>query len=113
MWEMGTWQRKLTLAHSEAVMCVAIGSDGHTVVSGTADGCVVVWNTITLERNGILRGHSGSVRAVAFSGCGRYVVSASDDGTCIVWEKPSFLASFGLRIKKCFSRKEKLKIYAL
>ncbi len=61
-----------------------------TVVGGTADGALVVWNaatgTISARRD---RAHPGAVQALAVSDDGRTIASADGAGTIVVWDAAS------------------------
>ena len=59
--------------------------DGSSLVSGSADGTVRIWDVNLLERNGILRGHERFVYDVDFSPDGEHVVSTAWDGTTRLW----------------------------
>ena len=62
---------------------VAISPDGTTVVSGSSDKTVRVWNLKTGACEKTLEGHSSSVNAVAISPDGTTVVSGSESGVVI------------------------------
>ena len=64
---------------------MAFSPDGKTIVSGSADKTIRLWD---LDGNPIgqpFQGHSASVRSVAFSPDGKTIVSGSDDGTIRLW----------------------------
>ena len=95
-------------AHSNWVTSVAFSPDGKTIVSGSRDQTLKVWDagvwTLTpptlspyltapvlaaasLELKAEKQSaHSGSVRSVAFSPDGKTIVSGSDDKTIKVWD---------------------------
>ncbi len=79
------WLRSLE-GHTDDVNAVALSADGRTVVSGSDDGTVKVWEAETGRLRRSLEGHTKPVNAVALSADGRTVVSGSDDGTVKVWE---------------------------
>ena len=72
--------------HSGWVNSVAMSSDGQTIVSGSDDHTIKVWNLDTGELLHTLEGHSDSVNSVAISPNGRTIVSGSKDETVKVWQ---------------------------
>ncbi|MGH9277207.1 MAG: NB-ARC domain-containing protein [Acidimicrobiales bacterium] len=66
--------------HKLGVNAVAMDASGETVVSGAADGQVVVWTT-TGQRQRTLDHHDGAVNSVGFDASGARVVSGGADGT--------------------------------
>ncbi|MGK7957225.1 MAG: caspase family protein [Crocosphaera sp.] len=76
--------------HEKRVTSVAFSSDGKTIVSGSADGTIKLWDwdddnkkTKALHT---FKGHEKTVRSVAFSKDGKYIVSGSADGTIKLWD---------------------------
>jgi WD40 repeat protein len=85
---------KLTLLrtltdHTGTVTSVAISSDGKTLVSGSEDRTIKVWDLSTGKAVHTLTGHTGAVESVAISGDGKTLVSGSKDVTIRVWELPT------------------------
>ena len=72
------------IGHRSQVSSVAFSQNGCRIVSGSGDGTVRIWNSVTGEAEVELTGHSG-VRSVAFSQDGCQVVSGSDDKTVRIW----------------------------
>ena len=68
------------------VFSVAFSPDGKTVVSGSADTTVRIWDVGTGDNTQVLKGHTGAVYSVAFSPDGKTVVSGSQDGTIRTWD---------------------------
>ena len=64
---------------------VAISTDGKTIVSGSRDGILRLWN-LQGQQIYVLRGHEASVTSVAISPDGQYIVSGSDDNTLRLWD---------------------------
>ena len=71
--------------HSDSVNAVAISPDGQTLVSGSDDKTIKVWNLHTGELRHTLTGHSNSVYCVAISPDGKTIISGSSDKTIKVW----------------------------
>jgi WD40 repeat protein len=65
---------------------VAFSPDGKTVVSGSYDKTLRVWDVASGQSLRTLEGHGESVDAVAFSPDGKTVVSGSSDSTLRVWD---------------------------
>jgi WD40 repeat protein len=66
-------------------ICVALSSDGASLVAGTAAGEVWLWRVA--DRTPLLaaQGHTGPVHGVALSEDGRLLASSSADGTVRLW----------------------------
>jgi WD40 repeat protein len=71
--------------HLDSVNSVAISPDGQTIVSGSVDGTIKLWNLHTGEFRRTLQGHSAPVNCVAISPDGKTIVSGSNPGEMIVW----------------------------
>ena len=69
--------------HTESVQCVALLPNG-SVVSGSDDKLIKVWNRLTGECLYTLNGHTSSVRGITVCPCGD-IVSASADRSLRVW----------------------------
>jgi WD40 repeat protein len=67
--------------HTAYVKCLAFSPDGKTLVSGSHDKTVRVWDVAAGKEVAVFTGHTNGVAAVAFSPDGRTVASASADGT--------------------------------
>ena len=66
---------------------MALSDDGKTLVSGSHDGTVKVWNLAMGQGAGPpFKGHENRVHAVALSSDGKTVVSASGDATVKIWD---------------------------
>jgi len=73
--------------HSNPVYSVAFNSNGKTIISGSGDMTLKLWDcswTFIKEFNG--KGHTGSVYSVDFSPDGQTIVSGSADGTLKLWD---------------------------
>ena len=76
----------LTLTgHTQGIHSVAISPDGQTLVSGSEDKTIKVWELSTGKLVYTLTGHEDGVRSVAISPDGQILVSGSADHTIKVW----------------------------
>ncbi len=71
--------------HTGYVRSVALSADGQTLVSGSSDHTIKVWNVSTGQEVRTLTGHTGPVWSIALSADGQTLVSGSDDKTIKVW----------------------------
>ena len=78
---------------------VAFSPDGQTIVSGSGDHTIKLWNLERGEEIYTLRGHQAWVSSVAFSPDGQTVVSGSGDHTIKLWDVATgnWLATFDNR----------------
>ncbi|KAG8997310.1 POC1 centriolar protein A [Tulasnella sp. JGI-2019a] len=84
----GQWPQTLWTAnkHLERVSCLLISPDGKTIVSGSDDCTLRLWDASTGSSIGEpLKGHTSYVRCLAISPDGKTVVSGSDDRTVRLW----------------------------
>jgi len=75
--------------HEDAVKSVAFDPQGGTLVSGSGDKTVRLWETRSGKLLQTLEGHGEGVWAVAFDPRGETVASASYDRTVKLWEARS------------------------
>jgi hypothetical protein len=66
-----------------------VSADGTTIVSGSWDRTVRVWDAASGAERRVLRGHEGLVNSVAVSADGTTIVSGSWDRTVRVWDAAS------------------------
>lgn len=72
-------------AHEAPVKSVTMTPDGKTIVSGSDDGTVRLWDGDGRPIGEPLRGHKYWVRSVAITSDGKTIVSGSDDGKVRLW----------------------------
>ena len=65
---------------------MSFSPDSKTLVSGSRDGTIKLWEVETGEEIRSLNGHDGWVYSVGFSPDGKTVVSGSYDSTVKLWE---------------------------
>ena len=71
--------------HTGAVFSVAFRPDGKTLVSGSGDRTLRLWNAQTGEHIRTLEGHKWGVQSVVFSPDGKTLASGSSDDTIRLW----------------------------
>lgn len=72
--------------YSNSVNSVVISLDGKTMVSGSDDNTIKIWDMQNGESLNTLKGHSDSVLSVAISPDGKTIVSGGRDGTIKLWD---------------------------
>jgi WD40 repeat protein len=82
-------------AHKSAVTAMAFAPDSTALVSGGADGRVILWDLKTGQARHRCPALEGKVFAVAFAPDGKHFASAGADGLVRVWE-----AASGKRIRE-------------
>ncbi|WP_445635314.1 putative STAND NTPase 1 domain-containing protein [Nostoc sp. DSM 114161] len=77
-------ERNTLEGHSDTVTSVSFSPDGKMVVSGSADGVVIIWN-----RNGKkikdFKAHEKKITSLGFSPNSQSILSASEDKTLKLW----------------------------
>ena len=85
--EFDPWQERAVLrGHQGAVRALAFSPDGKTLVSGSSDRTIRVWDTNTGQERATWKTHKEAVRALAFSPNGKLLASGDDGGTTFVWD---------------------------
>ena len=76
-------------AHTGDILCVAFSSNGETVISGSADTTLKLWNINTGKIIKTFFGHEEPVLSAAFSPDGKMIISGSMDKTLKLWDVES------------------------
>ncbi|MGB7273541.1 MAG: DnaJ domain-containing protein, partial [Geitlerinemataceae cyanobacterium] len=71
--------------HGGVVFAVDLSPTQHTIVSGSSDGSIKIWDRIRGNLKQILNGHTDAVRSVKISSDGKFLVSGSVDRTLRIW----------------------------
>lgn len=72
--------------HNNSALSLAYTPDGNTLVSGSADRTIIVWDAETGDNLTTLEGHTNDVADLAFSPDGRLLISVSNDDTIRLWQ---------------------------
>jgi eukaryotic-like serine/threonine-protein kinase len=76
----------LTLkGHKRPVLCLAFSPDGDSIVTGSWDNTLKLWDAIRGQEILTLKGHRDAVACVKFSPDGNWIISGSWDGTVRTW----------------------------
>ena len=73
------------IAHEDDVTSVAFSPDGHSIVSGSDDNTIQLWDRDGNPIGQPFVGHESHVTSVAFSPDGHSIVSGSGDNTIRLW----------------------------
>jgi WD40 repeat protein len=68
------------------VNSIAISPDGRTLVSGSRDGTIQLWQLDTRKVKSTLKGHIQGVNSLAFSPDGQTLASGGEDNTIKIWK---------------------------
>ena len=78
-------ERNNLKGHQHWVNSVAFSPDGKTIVSGSRDKTIRLWDTTGKPIGQPLKGHQDGVNSVAFSPDGKTIISGSSDKTIRLW----------------------------
>lgn len=81
-----TWEPMSFERYTAALYAVAFNPDGRSILAGSADSTLKLWDIATSRCLLSFEGHKGAVAAVAFSLVGRSVLSGSADTTLKLWD---------------------------
>lgn len=72
--------------HTDVVASAQVSPDGQTVLSGSWDNTLILWDIGTGEIIRIFEGHQDRIKSITFMPDGKRAVSGSDDATIILWD---------------------------
>ena len=72
--------------HAESIYSIAMNDAGTTIVSGSTEPELCVWDPRSGKCVATLRGHTDHVRTVAVNSAGTICASGSSDGTLRIWD---------------------------
>ncbi|XP_040062194.2 NACHT domain- and WD repeat-containing protein 1 [Ixodes scapularis] len=97
-WPVMDTESEKTVSHSEAILCYTVTYDCQTVVTGSQDMSLKVWEVATAKLTQVLVGHEGPVTCVAVAPFrSSLAVSGSQDCNLIVWDMTTGSDNFILR----------------
>ncbi|MFM7369452.1 MAG: WD40 repeat domain-containing protein, partial [Sphaerospermopsis kisseleviana] len=67
-------------------MRLAVTPDGKTVISGSGDSTIKIWDVVTGSEKFTFEGHSSWVNAIAVTPDGKTLISGSYDNTIKIWD---------------------------
>jgi WD40 repeat protein/tRNA A-37 threonylcarbamoyl transferase component Bud32 len=68
---------------------MVFSADGGRLATGSDDGTIKLWDAVSGQELGTLKGHTGYIESVAFSPDGNRLASGSMDGTIKIWDVAS------------------------
>ena len=86
---MDLWQKRILerqMNGNVPLVVVQFSPDNSTLVTGSADGSLFLWDIQPLRLRGLLGKHAGQVATVSFSRDGKLLASASADKTVKLWD---------------------------
>ncbi|KAJ0413981.1 quinon protein alcohol dehydrogenase-like superfamily [Aspergillus carlsbadensis] len=72
--------------HSESVGIITFSPDGKQIASGSDDGVIKLWDTVTGSLQQTLSRHSGRITALAFLPDGKQIMSGASNGAVMLWD---------------------------
>ncbi|MDY0004210.1 MAG: serine/threonine-protein kinase, partial [Polyangia bacterium] len=106
MWDVGAGRLLATTArpHDKAISALGLVQGGETLVTGSEDGALVLWDVSTGKERAALPAHRGQVTSLVPSPDGRRFATAGLDGTVRLFdptggEAPTTLRGLGRAVK--------------
>lgn len=93
IWDVGTGTKRASIDPALRQTALAFGPDGTSIVAGSPDGSVQVFETPTGRVLARLRGHQARVLSAALSPDGRKVLSSGFDSRLVLWNLDSARSS--------------------
>ena len=94
IWNLKQKERMVLKGHTRFISCLKFSSDGTSLVSGSNDATIRIWDLKNPGRSISILAHEGSVSSVAFSPDGKLIASCGSpldnlndqDRTIVLWE---------------------------
>ncbi len=87
LWEISTgFQLNTATIPVSVIFKVAISPNGRTVLLGTEQPAIIIWDLASWQEIGRLEGHQSSVPSIEFLPDGKRALSLEVDGTMILWD---------------------------
>ncbi|XP_064458388.1 protein qui-1-like [Ornithodoros turicata] len=97
-WPVLETESEKSVSHSDAILCYTVTYDCQTIVTGSQDMSLKVWEVATAKLTQVLVGHEGPVTCVAVAPFSpSLAVSGSQDCNLIVWDMTTGSDNFILR----------------
>jgi len=88
----GHWEneekQEYWLGHEKKVTALAFGPDGTYLVSGSAEGTILIWDITAGQVAWKAKGHLAEVTDIAFDASGKYILSGGRDKMLRRWRLP-------------------------
>jgi WD40 repeat protein len=100
----GSGAKLLTLSgHSGPVTSVAFAPNGHTLVSGSVDRTLKIWDSTSGQVLKTLTGDTDLISSVAYLPNGKRIISGSFDRSVVIWDADTGEAIRTLRSEQTYS----------
>lgn len=86
IWDEHIMPIRTITGHTASVTCVKFTPDGNTIVSGSKDKTIKIWDIATGNLIRTLSGHTGTLKQIDISDDGSRIVSGAEDGTIRTWD---------------------------
>jgi hypothetical protein len=96
-WSSFDCDNEKSVSHSEPITCYTCAYDGQTIITGSQDMSLKVWEVTSAKLTQVLVGHEGSISCVATAPLNAsLVISGSQDCNLIVWDMTTGSEQFTL-----------------
>ena len=83
--------------HKAEVKCICMTSDSETVISGSYDKSIIIWDISERNQRGVLKGSEDKILSLAISKDNTMLVSGSIDNIIRVWDLISYVQKSVIR----------------
>lgn len=78
--------RQIYMGHQAGVQALALSPNGRTLLSGSDDKTLILWDTATATTIRTFTGHTGKLLSISISPDGKRAVSSAEDKNVILWD---------------------------